>query len=441
MERRRRRPPRSAGGGVTSDEGGTPRRGLIMAITRARGLARAREGAVRRACSARRPRIGAPRGRGSGADPDRDHGAEPMARGYGRAGDTHRVEWRSTGTCSGSSRLGVAAGGVGAPRARRPGRRARRERCCCRAVLPSRWSRVGDRSVPSVPRRRLRLPRRLRQAIPAAVLAAVVLQPIRPGHLAVVAAPCGAVVPVGRVAPNGRPQAPGEGRRAAAATASCSWSAIDGPTAGSAEARPRRRAAARARRALGGRPEWSRDECVPCWTPWRRSIATGAYPDVDDIPAPRPVLLRRGARDRVRSSFPAMRAVGACRAIRYTIFGMSGEHLAPTPPPSSRCSRTWTSSRRRRTSPATGWNAHPIKLPCSRGETAVRGGRRRMYFVSSTSRTEPRACAGDLRAGRGVDRRVRGLRRRGATPARLRPPGLRPPRRRLRSHPRRGWDG
>jgi len=59
------------------------------------------------------------------------------------------------------------------------------------------------------------------------------------------------------------------------------------------------------------------------------SIATGAYPDVHHIP--HLSWYHRGERRVIEygSSFPAMRAVGARRAIRDTIFGMSGEHLAP----------------------------------------------------------------------------------------------------------------
>src|SRR5262245_28446344 len=59
------------------------------------------------------------------------------------------------------------------------------------------------------------------------------------------------------------------------------------------------------------------------------SIATGAYPDVHHIP--HLVWYHRGEQRVIEygSSFPAMRAVGARRAIRDTIFGMSGEHLAP----------------------------------------------------------------------------------------------------------------
>jgi Type I phosphodiesterase / nucleotide pyrophosphatase len=58
------------------------------------------------------------------------------------------------------------------------------------------------------------------------------------------------------------------------------------------------------------------------------SIATGAYPDVHHIP--HLVWYHRGEQRVIEygSSFPAMRAVGARRAIRDTIFGMSGEHLA-----------------------------------------------------------------------------------------------------------------
>jgi hypothetical protein len=60
------------------------------------------------------------------------------------------------------------------------------------------------------------------------------------------------------------------------------------------------------------------------------SIATGAFPDVHHIP--HLVWYHRGEERVIEygSSFPAMRAVGARRAIRDTIFGMSGEHLAPS---------------------------------------------------------------------------------------------------------------
>ena len=59
------------------------------------------------------------------------------------------------------------------------------------------------------------------------------------------------------------------------------------------------------------------------------SIATGAFPDVHHIP--HLVWYHRGEERVIEygSSFPAMRAVGARRAIRDTIFGMSGEHLSP----------------------------------------------------------------------------------------------------------------
>ena len=58
------------------------------------------------------------------------------------------------------------------------------------------------------------------------------------------------------------------------------------------------------------------------------SIATGAFPDVHHIP--HLVWYHRGEERVIEygSSFPAMRAVGARRAIQDTIFGMSGEHLA-----------------------------------------------------------------------------------------------------------------
>jgi hypothetical protein len=59
------------------------------------------------------------------------------------------------------------------------------------------------------------------------------------------------------------------------------------------------------------------------------SIATGAFPDVHHIP--HLVWYHRQEQRVVEygSSFPAMRAVGARQAIRDTIFGLSGEHLAP----------------------------------------------------------------------------------------------------------------
>lgn len=59
------------------------------------------------------------------------------------------------------------------------------------------------------------------------------------------------------------------------------------------------------------------------------SIATGAYPDVHHIP--HLVWYHRGEGRVIEygSSFSAMRAVGARRAIRDTVFGLSGEHLSP----------------------------------------------------------------------------------------------------------------
>ncbi len=60
------------------------------------------------------------------------------------------------------------------------------------------------------------------------------------------------------------------------------------------------------------------------------SIATGAFPDVHRIP--HLVWYHRGEGRIVEygSSFSAMRAVGALQAIRDTMFGMSGEHVAST---------------------------------------------------------------------------------------------------------------
>ena len=85
------------------------------------------------------------------------------------------------------------------------------------------------------------------------------------------------------------------------------------------------------------------------------------------------------------SSFPAMRAVGARQAIRDTIFGMSGEHLSPGRPRSSRRSRTpglepaainFTCYR--------GRTRHPIKLPAlarrNRWYEAVYGPTHFFYF-------------------------------------------------------------
>lgn len=59
------------------------------------------------------------------------------------------------------------------------------------------------------------------------------------------------------------------------------------------------------------------------------SIATGAHPDVHHIP--HLVWYHRGEQRIVEygSSFSAMRAAGARRAIRDTIFGMNHEHLSP----------------------------------------------------------------------------------------------------------------
>jgi Type I phosphodiesterase / nucleotide pyrophosphatase len=58
------------------------------------------------------------------------------------------------------------------------------------------------------------------------------------------------------------------------------------------------------------------------------SIATGAFPDVHHIPHLAWYHRGEGRVVEYGSSFPAMRAVGARQAIRDTIFGMSGEHLA-----------------------------------------------------------------------------------------------------------------
>jgi hypothetical protein len=58
------------------------------------------------------------------------------------------------------------------------------------------------------------------------------------------------------------------------------------------------------------------------------SIATGAFPDVHHIPHLVWYHRSEGRVIEYGSSFPAMRAVGARRAIKDTIFGMSAEHLS-----------------------------------------------------------------------------------------------------------------
>lgn len=115
------------------------------------------------------------------------------------------------------------------------------------------------------------------------------------------------------------------------------------------------------------------------------SIATGAYPDVHHIP--HLVWYHRGERRVVEygSSFPAMRAVGARRAIRDTIFGMSGEHLSP------RATTVFEALEDAGLEPAAinftcyrGRTRHPIKLPVlarhNRWYEAVYGPKHFFYF-------------------------------------------------------------
>ena len=115
------------------------------------------------------------------------------------------------------------------------------------------------------------------------------------------------------------------------------------------------------------------------------SIATGAYPDVHHIP--HLSWYHRGERRVIEygSSFPAMRAVGARRAIRDTIFGMSGEHLAPG------ATTVFEALEDAGLEPAAinftcyrGRTRHPIKLPAparrNRWYEAVYGPKHFFYF-------------------------------------------------------------
>ncbi|MGH3011737.1 MAG: alkaline phosphatase family protein, partial [Gaiellaceae bacterium] len=115
------------------------------------------------------------------------------------------------------------------------------------------------------------------------------------------------------------------------------------------------------------------------------SIATGAFPDVHHIP--HLVWYHRGEERVVEygSSFPAMRAVGARRAIRDTIFGMSGEHLSP------RATTVFEALEDAGLEPAAinftcyrGRTRHPIKLPTlarrNRWYEAVYGPRHFFFF-------------------------------------------------------------
>jgi hypothetical protein len=115
------------------------------------------------------------------------------------------------------------------------------------------------------------------------------------------------------------------------------------------------------------------------------SIATGAFPDVHHIP--HLVWYHRGESRVVEygSSFPAMRAVGARRAIRDTIFGMSGEHLSP------RATTVFEALEDAELEPAAinftcyrGRTRHPIKLPAvarkNRWYEAVDGPKHFFYF-------------------------------------------------------------
>jgi hypothetical protein len=115
------------------------------------------------------------------------------------------------------------------------------------------------------------------------------------------------------------------------------------------------------------------------------SIATGAFPDVHHIP--HLVWYHRGERRVVEygSSFPAMRAVGARRALRDTIFGMSGEHLSP------QATTVFEALEDAELEPAAinftcyrGRTRHPIKLPAlarrNRWYEAVYGPKHFFYF-------------------------------------------------------------
>lgn len=115
------------------------------------------------------------------------------------------------------------------------------------------------------------------------------------------------------------------------------------------------------------------------------SIATGAFPDVHHIP--HLVWYHRGEGRVVEygSSFPAMRAVGARRAIRDTIFGMSGEHLSPA------ATTVFEALEDAELEPAAinftcyrGRTRHPIRLPAlarrNRWYEAVYGPKHFFYF-------------------------------------------------------------
>jgi hypothetical protein len=115
------------------------------------------------------------------------------------------------------------------------------------------------------------------------------------------------------------------------------------------------------------------------------SIATGAYPDVHHIP--HLVWYHRGEERVIEygSSFPAMRAVGARRAIRDTIFGMSGEHLA------AEATTVFEALEDEGLEPGAinftcyrGRTRHPIRLPAlarmNRWDEAVYGPRHFFYF-------------------------------------------------------------
>jgi predicted AlkP superfamily pyrophosphatase or phosphodiesterase len=115
------------------------------------------------------------------------------------------------------------------------------------------------------------------------------------------------------------------------------------------------------------------------------SIATGAFPDVHHIP--HLVWYHRGEERVVEygSSFPAMRAVGARQAIRDTIFGMSGDHLA------AGATTVFEALEDAGHEPAAinftcyrGRTRHPIKLPAlarrNRWYEAVNGPKHFFYF-------------------------------------------------------------
>ena len=170
------------------------------------------------------------------------------------------------------------------------------------------------------------------------------------------------------------------------------------------------------------------------------SIATGAYPDVHHIP--HLVWYHRGEGRLVEygSSFSAMRAVGARRSIRDTIFAMNHEHLRPR-----RHDRVRGARGR---GPRGGGDqlhvlprAHAPPDPPARARAPkplVRGRLRaeRLLLLQPVRVGRDRCAARDPLSARGLDRRVCGDGRALARHARrLRLPRLLPPGLRLRVAP------